>query len=132
MERIAAGEPPLILGDPDQTMDFVYISDVARANVAAAEAGVTDDVFNIASGVETSLAELAETLLRVMDADLPIQYGPARTVNKVRRRLADVSAARERLGFEAEVGLEQGLTRLVAWWLAERDLVGAASGGRAT
>jgi UDP-glucose 4-epimerase len=132
MERIAAGEPPLILGDPDQTMDFVYISDVARANVAAAEAGVTDDVFNIASGVETSLAELAETLLRVMDADLPIQYGPARAVNKVRRRLADVSAARERLGFEAEVGLEQGLTRLVAWWLAERDLVGAASGGRAT
>jgi UDP-glucose 4-epimerase len=127
MERIEAGEPPIILGDPAQTMDFVYIGDVARANVLAAQAGVTDAVFNVASGVETSLAELASTLLRVMGADLPVEHAPARSVNKVPRRLADVSAAREQLGFQAQVGLEEGLTRLVDWWLAERAVAGVSS-----
>src|SRR4029079_11368533 len=99
MERIANGEPPLIFGDGSQTMDFVCVPDIARANVLAAEADVTDTVFNIASGVENSLNELAETLLRVMGSDLHIEYGPARTVNGVTRRLADTSSANELLGF---------------------------------
>jgi UDP-glucose 4-epimerase len=120
MERIAAGKPPLILGDGTQTMDFVYIGDVARANVLAAESDLTDEVFNVASGTETSLAGLAAALLRVMDADLPIEHGPERSVSPVPRRLADVSLARTRLGFEAEVGLEEGLRRLVTWWRGER------------
>ncbi len=93
MERIADGEPPLIFGDGTQTMDFVCVPDIARANVLAAEADVTDAVFNIASGVETSLNELAETLLRVMGSDLSIEYGPERAVNGVTRRLADTSGA---------------------------------------
>jgi UDP-glucose 4-epimerase len=119
MERIAAGRPPLILGDGTQTMDFVFVDDVARVNVLAAEADVTDEVFNVGSGVETSLTELAETLLRVMGSDLRVEYGPERSVNKVSRRLADVSSARTRLGFEARVGLEEGLRRLVRWWRSE-------------
>ena len=121
MERIAAGQPPLILGDGSQTMDFVYIEDVARANLAAARSAVTDEVFNVASGVETSLDDLAKALLRVMGSDLRPEYGPERSVNPVARRLADTSRARELLGFETTVGLEEGLGRLVAWWLAERD-----------
>jgi UDP-glucose 4-epimerase len=125
MERIVEGKPPLILGDGTQTMDFVYIEDVARANVLAAQSDVTDEAFNVATGVETSLTELADALLRAMGADLPIEYGPERTVNKVPRRLADTSRARDRLGFEAEVGLEEGLTRLVRWWRAKQE---AASG----
>jgi UDP-glucose 4-epimerase len=120
MERIAAGEPPLILGDGRQTMDFVYIGDVARANVLAAQADVTDSVYNVACGVETSLLELAEILLRVMDSDLAVQHGPERAVNKVSRRLADTTLAHRDLGFSAEVGLEEGLARLVDWWRAER------------
>jgi UDP-glucose 4-epimerase len=120
MERIAAGEPPLILGDGLQTMDFVYIGDVARANLLAAESDVTDAVFNVASGTETSLLGLAEQLLRVMGSDLDVVHGPERAVNKVSRRLADTRLAREQLGFEAEVDLEDGLTRLVEWWRAER------------
>jgi UDP-glucose 4-epimerase len=116
MERIAAGRSPLIFGDGTQTMDFVCVPDIARANVLAAEAEVTDAVLNIASGVETSLNELAETLLRVMGSSEPIEYGPARTVNGVTRRLADTSKARDVLGFSAEIGLEEGLRRLVEWW----------------
>ena len=121
MERIAEGKPPLIFGDGRQTMDFVYVEDIARANILAAEADVTDDVFNVASGVETSLAGLAQQLLEVMGSDLAIEFGPERAVNKVSRRLADTSRARDCIGFEAQVGLEEGLSRLVDWWRLERD-----------
>jgi UDP-glucose 4-epimerase len=120
MERIARGESPLIFGDGTQTMDFVCVPDIARANILAAESNVTDEVFNVASGVESSLNELAEALLRVMGSDLPIEYGPERSVNGVTRRLADTSAAAERIGFEATIDLDEGLTQLVDWWRAER------------
>ena len=126
MERIAVGKPPLIFGDGLQTMDFIFVADIARANLAAMEADVTDEVFNVASGVETSLRELAEALLAVMGSDLEIEFGPERSVNKVSRRLADTSAARERIGFEAEVGVADGLQRLVAWWRAELEAAPAA------
>jgi UDP-glucose 4-epimerase len=127
MERIHSGTPPLILGDGSQTMDFVYIPDVARANLLAADAGVTDAVYNIASGTETSLLELARMLLKVMDSDLDVEFGPERAVNKVPRRLADTSAARRDLGFEAETDLEAGLRGLVQWWRAERATTLAAA-----
>jgi UDP-glucose 4-epimerase len=120
MERISAGEPPLILGDGSQTMDFVYIGDIARANLLAAEADVTDAAYNVASGTETSLLELAQLLLGVMESDLAVEHGPVRAVGGVTRRLADTSRARDELGFEAEVGLEEGLARLVEWWRGER------------
>src|ERR1043165_1814149 len=99
--RLAAGQPALIFGDGTQTMDFVYVEDIARANVLAAKANVTDEVVNIASGTETSLKELAEALLHVMGSDLSPDYGPERKVNPVPRRLADVRKARRLLGFEA-------------------------------
>ncbi|MFZ2112560.1 MAG: NAD-dependent epimerase/dehydratase family protein [Solirubrobacteraceae bacterium] len=120
MERIEAGEPPLILGDGSQTMDFIYIADVARSNVLAASADASDEVFNVASGTETSLLELARLLIEVMGANVEVEHGPERSVNKVPRRLADTRAARARLGFEAEIDLEEGLRLLVDWWRAER------------
>jgi UDP-glucose 4-epimerase len=116
MERIKSGTAPLILGDGAQTMDFVHVADIARANILAAGADVTDEVFNVASGVETSLGELAATLLDVMGSDLKPEYGPARSVNGVTRRLADTSAAAARLGFKSEIGLREGLSDLVQWW----------------
>ena len=125
MERIAAGQPPLILGDGTQTMDFVYIEDVARSNILALESDVTDDVFNIASGSETSLNQLAAALLNVMDSNLQPEYGPERKVNAVSRRLADTSKAERLLGFTAKVDLEDGLSRLVDWWQANRVMAEA-------
>jgi nucleoside-diphosphate-sugar epimerase len=116
MQRIAAGQPPVILGDGTQTMDFIYVDDVARANILAAQSDVTDDVFNVASGMETSLNALARALLVAMASPLAPEYGPVRAVNPVPRRLADTGKAHTRLGFTARVGLEEGLARLVAWW----------------
>jgi UDP-glucose 4-epimerase len=123
MERIASGEPPLIFGDGKQTMDFVYIDDVARANLLALQSDASDQVFNIASGVETSLIELADVLLRVMQSNLKPVFGPERKVNPVSRRLADTSKAEELLGFRARVDLTEGLTRLVDWWRINRAVV---------
>ncbi|MDR2876767.1 MAG: NAD-dependent epimerase/dehydratase family protein [Chromatiales bacterium] len=120
MERIASGQPPLILGDGKQTMDFVYIDDVARSNILALQSDVSDDVFNVASGTETSLNDLAAALLRVMGSDLKPEYGPERKVNPVSRRLADISHAQRLLGFNAEIGLDEGLRRLVNWWRANK------------
>jgi UDP-glucose 4-epimerase len=125
MERIEAGQPPLILGDGLQTMDFVFTEDIARANLLAAAGDATGQVFNIGSGTETSLRELAALLLRVMGSDAEPEFGPARSVNGVTRRLADVSAAAEHLGWKAEVGLEEGLARLVSWWRAQQAEGGA-------
>ncbi|MFO7167528.1 MAG: NAD-dependent epimerase/dehydratase family protein [Chloroflexota bacterium] len=121
MDCIADGRPPQIFGDGTQTMDFVYVEDVARANILAMKADVSDAVFNIASGVETSLNELAGALLRAMGADTAPERGPERRVNPVPRRLASTERARRMLGFEAEVGLEEGLRRLVEWWRAQRQ-----------
>jgi UDP-glucose 4-epimerase len=81
---------------------------------------VTDEVFNVASGTETSLAELAHTLLEAMGAEPLVEHGPARAVNNVARRLADTRSADERLGFRAQVPLDAGLRSLVDWWRAER------------
>ena len=84
MERIEAGEPPLILGDGNQTMDFVYVDDIARANLLAAR-GRRDrrGLQRRQRDVETSLNELAATLLQVMGSDLEPEYAADRKVNAV-------------------------------------------------
>ncbi|GAA0450142.1 NAD-dependent epimerase [Paractinoplanes deccanensis] len=120
MERIESGTPPLILGDGLATMDFVHVADIARANILAARADVTDEVFNIASGTETSLRDLAAALSEVMKSDLEPEFGPARAVNGVTRRLADTSAAADKLGFRAELSLHEGLQGLVDWWRSSK------------
>lgn len=124
MERIAAGRPPIILGDGTQTLDFVHVRDIARANLLAAKSGVTDEVFNVASGTETSLKDLAQLLARIMGSSIEPQYEPARKVNAVTRRLADMRKAERLLGFKTEISLEKGLRELIGWWRRERASAG--------
>ena len=116
MERIERGEPPLIHGDGSQTMDFVFSTDIARANLCAAKAPVTDAVYNVASGTTTSLLELAQALSRVMGSDQAPVFGPDRQLVSVHSRLADVQKASEEIGFTATIGLDEGLRQLVEWW----------------
>ena len=123
MERIEAGLPPVIFGDGLQTMDFVEVRDVARANVLAALSAVGDaSAFNVAAGTEVSLKGLAEALLRTMGRpDLSVEHQPPRAINPVERRLASTAKAEELLGFRTTIGLDRGLRDLVAWWRAERN-----------
>lgn len=125
MERIALGQAPIIMGDGTQTMDFVHVRDIARANLLAAQSGVSDAVFNVASGVETSLADLARILLEVMGSSLAPVHGPARKVNPVPRRLASTERAARELDFRAEIGIEDGLRDLVDWWQSSQSTQGS-------
>jgi len=125
MDAIVAGRAPIIFGDGMQTMDFVYVEDVVRANLLAAASPATDAVFNVATGVETSLNRLADVLLSVMHCPLCPEHAAARKVNPVVRRVASVEHAWRELGFRAQVPLEAGLRELVAWWQQERSTSGA-------
>ncbi len=111
------------MGDGKTSMDFIYIEDLARANVLGLKSDVSDEVFHIASGVETSLGELAATTMKVMGApaDMVPEYGPERKVNAVSRRLSSTEKAERLLGFKAEVSLEEGVRRFVKWWEANKD-----------
>ena len=122
MDAIAAGRRPVIFGDGSQTMDFVHVTDVARANVLAAAAAVSDVAINIGSGTETSLNELANILLTVMGSNMRPDRAAARKVNPVPRRLADIGDARRLIGYEPTMPLEDGLRQLAAWWEEEQCL----------
>lgn len=121
MERLEAGLPPIIFGDGQQTMDFVHVRDVASANILGAKTKATDEVFNVATGTETSLLQLATALALVMGRrGLTPEFAPERSINPVPRRLASTQKAERLLGFRATIPLEQGLADLVKWWRIER------------
>jgi UDP-glucose 4-epimerase len=116
LDCLDRGERPKIFGDGQTSMDFVYVEDVARANILAAKSDVVDEVFNVASGAETTLLELLQTLLKVTGrTDVQPEFLPERAINPVPRRLADISNAENKLGFLARVEVEEGLRRLVEW-----------------
>ncbi len=115
MERIEQRKSPVVFGDGAQSMDFVYVEDVARAFLLAATRGIPGGVYNVASGVETSLKGLAEACSRRWAL-------VANRVCTAARRQSGAEAARRNgegaagLGFEAEFTFDEGLGRLVTWW----------------
>jgi UDP-glucose 4-epimerase len=120
MDRIDAGERPLIFGKGDQSMDFVYVEDAARANLACITADVPSDVVNVATGKDTSLLELCQMMLEIMGRpDLTPEFREERKVNPVRRRRGGAGKAQRLLGFETKVDLPTGLKGLVAWRRAQ-------------
>jgi UDP-glucose 4-epimerase len=123
MERIEAALPPIIFGDGLQTMDMIHVRDIARANILAAKAPVSDTVYNVGSETETSLLDLAGELARAMGRPSLVPVHEAeRAVNPVPRRLASGAAAAADLGFRPTIALEAGIRDLVAWWRAETRL----------
>jgi UDP-glucose 4-epimerase len=116
MDRIDAGEPPIIFGDGLQSMDLIYVGDVARSNILAAQSDATDEVFNVGTGTETTLRQLCDMLLELMGrTDLEPRHEPERKVNPVRRRISSTERAREQLGFEARFDVRDGLRALIEW-----------------
>jgi UDP-glucose 4-epimerase len=116
LDCIDRGVSPQIHGDGTASMDFVYVEDIARANLLAMTADVSDTVYNVASGTETTLLGLWQALQRLSGAyHLTPEFHPARKVNPVPRRLADTTRARDEIGFVAETPFEEGLRRLAEW-----------------
>ena len=116
LECVDRGTPPQIHGDGSAIMDFIFVDDIARANILAMESDREDDVYNIASGTETSLLGLWRAIQEITGAyHLHPELHPPRKVNPVPRRLADIRRARDELGFVADISLEEGLRRLRSW-----------------
>jgi UDP-glucose 4-epimerase len=116
LDCIRDKKPPLIYGDGSTSMDFVYVRDIAKANVAALEADVTDQAFNIGNNEETSLKELLDLLLKVNNSKLLPEFREENSVNPVSRRLADIRKAKELLNFTPTINLENGLKELSEWY----------------
>lgn len=118
--RIDQGLPPQIHGDGTATLDMVFVEDCARANIMALKSPVSGEVFNVASGKETSLNELSEAILRVTGrTDLKPEYIP-RDSKLVVRRLGSPEKAKQMLGFEVQISLEDGLRKVLAYREAEK------------
>jgi len=119
LDCIRDSKNPLIYGDGSTTMDFVYVRDIAKANIAALQADVTDEAFNIGNCEETSLKGLLDVLLKVNDSTLTPEFREENSINPVSRRLADISKAKKLLGFSPTVSLEQGMKELTDWYFSK-------------
>ena len=119
LDCIRDSKNPLIYGDGSTTMDFVYVRDIAKANIAALQADVTDEAFNIGNCEETSLKGLLDVLLKVNESTLTPEFRDESSVNPVGRRLADISKAKKLLGFTPTVSLEEGMKELTEWYFSK-------------
>src|SRR5436189_1579631 len=119
LDCIRDSRNPLIYGDGSTTMDFVYVKDIAKSNVAALQAQVTDEYFNICNLRQTSLKGLLDVLLKVNDSNLTPEYRDETSYNPVSKRLADISKAKEMLGYAPTVSLEKGMKELTDWYFSK-------------
>lgn len=114
LDRIDAGLPPVIYGDGSQSYDFVYVGDVARANVLALEAEVSGEYYNIGKGKATTIKELTDMLLDITGSELKPEYRPEGQTF-VTNRIGSTEKAKNELGFVAETELIEGLAKLIEW-----------------
>ena len=123
LDRIEAGEAPVIFGDGSQAYDFVHVADVARANILALKSDATDEFFNIGMGVRTTIGELVELLLKLTDSELEPEYRPEEQ-SFVTERVGSTEKAERLLGFRASVPLEEGLASVIAWRRRDQRVAG--------
>ena len=122
LNKIDANEPPTINGDGTQAYDFIDVEDVARCNVLSLESEVTDEFYNVGTGVQTSIKELCDTILDLRDSELKVTYNPyseddARRL--VQNRIGCPQKAIRDLNFKYQYDLRTGLKRLIDWRKAE-------------
>ena len=113
-EKICAGESPTVFGDGEQTRDFVYVKDVARANILAMDSDISG-LFNIGTGIQTSLNNLAKMIMDAAGVSVEMKYEPARE-GDVRYSVADISKAQTELGYTPEWGLADGIKETVEYF----------------
>jgi UDP-glucose 4-epimerase len=103
--------------------DFIFVEDICRGLIACAIKGVPGEAYNIASGVETTIKELAETITELTGNATPMNIQPPRDWDNSGRRFGSTEKSRRELGFEAKVGLREGLERTVKWARENRELI---------
>lgn len=125
LDAIDRGAGPTIFGDGSEAFDFVAVEDCARANICAMRADTVDRFYNVGTGRRTSLKELAERLRHLTGCNEPIEYAPRSQATLVRNRIGSPELAAAEIGFEAQIDLDEGLRRLIAW--READAVATAT-----
>jgi UDP-glucose 4-epimerase len=115
LDAIDKGDGPTILGDGSEAFDFVAVEDCGLANVKAMQAETVDRFYNVGTGIRTSLKELAEKLVRLTDCKKGINYAPRSQATLVRNRIGSPVRAKQEIGFEAQIKLDEGLQRLIDW-----------------
>ncbi|UCC63230.1 MAG: NAD-dependent epimerase/dehydratase family protein [Anaerolineae bacterium] len=114
LDRIDRGLRPIVFGDGSQSYDFVYVGDVARANILGAKSDISDEFFNVGTGIRTTINELVTLLLELTGSDLKPEYRPQEQMF-VTHRVGSTQKAERLLGFRAEVPLREGLKRFIEW-----------------
>lgn len=121
LDRLDDGKPPLVFGDGSQSYDFIYVEDVARANIHAMKSEMEDEFYNVGRGIKTSIKELAELILDVTNSDLEIEYREDEGETFVTHRVGSTEKAQEELGFEAKTELREGMKKLIQWRNKQAD-----------
>ena len=120
LDAIDLGHGPTILGDGSEAFDFVAVEDCGRANICAMAAETVDRFYNVGTGTRTTLKELAERICHLTGCNQPIKYAPRSQATLVRNRIGDTRRAGKEINFTAEISLEDGLRRLIAWRKADQ------------
>ena len=119
LDKIDAGERPIVFGDGSQAYDFVHVSDVARANLLSMTSDVADESFNVGTGVQTTINELVGQLLDITGSRLTIDYRPNEQMF-VTNRVGSTEKASRMIGFDATMPLADGLRSVVEWRAHDR------------
>lgn len=115
LDAIDRGEGPTIFGDGSEAFDFIAVEDCAKANICAMKAEAVDRFYNVGTGKRTSLKEIAERLLALTGSNQAIKYAPRSQATLVRNRIGSPKRAKVEIGFTANIPLDDGLQRLIAW-----------------
>ncbi len=118
LNKIDAGENPVINGDGSQAYDFVYVEDVARANILALNSPATDAFYNVGTGIQTSVRQLSDIILRLKESSLQIKFKPYPEEDErrlVKNRIGSIEKAEKEIGFRYKYDLETGLRKLIQW-----------------
>ena len=115
LDLIDQGKPLVLYGDGSASVDFVYVGDVARANLLACDTKTIDDIVNVCSGIETRMSDLAALLLELTGSNVGVEHRPQPAGALPARRYGDPRRARELLGFAAKTDLRDGVKQLIAW-----------------
>ncbi len=115
LDLIDQGKPLVLFGDGSASVDFIYVADVARANLLACDTKTIDDIVNICSGIETRMSDLAAILLDITGSKVGVEYRPQPAGALPARRYGDPRRAKELLGFTPSVDLRDGVKKLIAW-----------------
>jgi UDP-glucose 4-epimerase len=114
LDNLDSGKPPIVYGDGSQAYDFIYVADTAKANVCALKSNVPFGFYNVGRGIKTTINELVGLILNITGSDLQIQYESG-GMSFVKNRIGFAKKAEDEIGFKAQVGLREGLERLIAW-----------------